>query len=75
MRNSVYDLVETLKDTPFLTENVLNELTFNYTRKNNFYSNKKYADLLRRAVKKGLILRVEAKSKYDKARFRYYLPQ
>ena len=74
MRNSVNQLVETLKHTPFLTENKLFELTFDYVR-GGWESNKKYADLLRRAMDKGLIVRVEAKSKYDKSRFRYYLPQ
>ena len=71
--NSVLDLVETLKRKPFLTENQLMEITYGYKRGRSFGSNKKYAQLLRRALENGLLSRIEVKSKADKARFRYYV--
>jgi hypothetical protein len=71
--NSVLELVDTLKKFPFLTENQLMEKTYGYRRGHSVFSNKKYADLIRRALYKGLISRVEVKLKTDKSRFRYYV--
>jgi len=56
-RNSVNDYVQFLTDNPgYYTENELHSHIFHYTR-GGFESNKKYADLLRRAWAKGLINR------------------
>ena len=71
--NSVLELVDTLKKFPFLTENQLMEKTYGYRRGHIGFSNKKYADLIRRALYKGLISRVEVKLKTDKSRWRYYV--
>ena len=54
-RNSVYDYVQFLTDNPgYYTENELHSHIFHFTR-GGFESNKKYADLLRRAWAKGLV--------------------
>jgi hypothetical protein len=54
-RNSVNDYVQFLTDNPgYYTENELHSHIFHFTR-GGFESNKKYADLLRRAWAKGLI--------------------
>lgn len=56
-RNSVNDYVQFLTDNPgYYTENELHSHIFHFTR-GGFESNKKYADLLRRAWAKGLISR------------------
>ena len=54
-QNSVKDLVSTLNQKPLLTENKLIQKTFGFKRGRDLGSNKKYADLVRRALNKGLI--------------------
>ena len=62
-RNSVKQIVDYLRQYNFQTETEIQENVFSYFR--NAYgqleSNKKYADLLRRGVQKGLINRVKHK--------------
>ena len=76
-RNSVNQMVEVLKQLGPMTENEITKKAFGYDRNTSFGSNKKYADMLRRGLKKGLIDRVEAYAGWDggyrsKARFVYY---
>jgi hypothetical protein len=70
-QNSVHQLVETLKEYPNygLTENDLMYKTFGYDRNTSSESNKKYADMLRRGMKNGLIRREE----YKPNRFKYFV--
>ncbi len=60
-RNSVKQIVDYLKQNNFQTESEIQENVFNYFRNETIESNKKYADLLRRGVQKGLISRVKHK--------------
>ncbi len=71
--NSVLELVDTLKKFPLLTENELMEKTYGYRRGRSLGSNKKYAQMLRRGVEKGLISRVELKSQASKCKFWYFV--
>ena len=80
--NSVQDMVEVLKVYGPMTENQINTKAFGYTRGASWGSNKKYADMLRRGMKKGIIDRVEIPSnainltrintKPTRARFIYF---
>jgi len=71
-RNSVNDYVEFLTDNPgYYTENELHSYIFHYSR-GGCESNKKYADLLRRAWAKGLINRRLVAGKVN--RFEWFLP-
>lgn len=58
-----------------LTENQLMLLAFGYERTAHGPSNKKYADMLRRALHKGIIKRVEAKVKGNRSTYFYYVPR
>ena len=62
-RNSVKQIVDYLKQNPNQTETEIQENVFGYYRYGyrQLESNKKYADLLRRGVAKGLIVRTEQK--------------
>lgn len=62
-RNSVKQIIEYLTDNPNQTETEIQENVFDYYRNHpsTLESNKKYADLLRRGVAKGLIFRTEQK--------------
>ena len=76
-RNSVKQITEFLIKYPFQTESEIQENVFDYFR--NAYgqleSNKKYADLLRRGLQKGLYKRFLWKKKSDSRNlYRYYVP-
>jgi len=80
--NSVHQMVEVLKRIGPMTENEIHQTAFGYDRNNSFGSNKKYADMLRRGMRKGLIRRVEMaqdgvnltriNTKPTRSRFIYY---
>ena len=70
-RNSVNQIVNYLKQNNFQTESEIQENVFNYFRNETWLSNKKYADLLRRAVSKGLVYRV--KHKKGRSQFVYFI--
>jgi len=73
--NSVHQMVEVLKRIGPMTENEIHQTAFGYDRNNSFGSNKKYADMLRRGLKKGIIGRMEWPKdaiKYGRAQFIYY---
>ena len=70
-RNSVHEIVDTLKKLGPMTETEVFKATFGYDRNNSMESNKKYADMLRRGMDKGLIARKE-ESGLGRARFVYY---
>lgn len=69
--NSVKQMVQVLKDRGPLTENDVNKAAFAYDRNTSFGSNKKYADMLRRGMQKGIIARIEADTN-SRAKFLYY---
>lgn len=71
--NTQQDLVDQLTKTPFLSETELMKAAFGYDRNNTWHSNKKYADLLRRAMKAGKIDRTTANKKGSRARYFYYV--
>ena len=74
-RNSVMEMVDALKRIGPMTENEINKAAFGYDRSRGFGSNKKYADMLRRGMKKGLIDRIEWPSnaiKYGRDKFIYF---
>jgi SOS response regulatory protein OraA/RecX len=70
-RNSVNQIVNYLKQNNFQTDSEIQENVFNYFRNETWLSNKKYADLLRRAVSKGLVYRV--KHKKGRSQFVYFI--
>ena len=71
--NSVHEIVDTLKKLGPMTETEVFKAAFGYDRNNSNSSNKKYADMIRRGVKRGLIDRVECKG-LGRAKFAYYAP-
>ena len=74
-RNSVKQIVEHLIKYPFQTETEIQEDVFDYYRNQTWESNKKYADLLRRGLQKGLYKRFLWKKKSDsRSLYRYYVP-
>ena len=74
-RNSVKQIVEHLIKFPFQTESEIQEDLFGYYRNETWESNKKYADLLRRGLQKGLYKRFLWKKKSDSRNlYRYYVP-
>ena len=70
-RNSVNQIVNYLKQNNFQTESEIQQNVFNYFRNETWLSNKKYADLLRRAVSNGLVYRV--KHKKGRSQFVYFI--
>ena len=75
INNSVQDMVEVLKVYGAMTENEINTKAFGYTRGASFGSNKKYADMLRRGMKKGIIGRIgfpDNAIKHGSAKFIYF---
>ena len=73
-RNSVHEMVDALKTVGPMTETEIFKAAFGYDRNNSMDSNKKYADMLRRGMKKGIIDRIEAEG-LGKAKFLYYAPR
>ena len=73
--NSVIQMVDALKRIGPMTENEIQKAAFAYDRNRSSQSNKKYADMLRRGLKKGIIGRMEWPKdaiKYGRAQFIYY---
>ena len=74
-RNSINQIIDVLKWKQFLTENEIMFVAFGYDRNDSRASNKKYADMLRRGMKKGLIDRMEWPSnaiKHGRSKFIYF---
>jgi hypothetical protein len=72
---SVKEIVEFLIKNPFQTESEIQENVFDYFRNETWESNKKYADMLRRGLSKGLYKRFLWKKKNDSRNlYRYYVP-
>ena len=74
MNNSVKEMIDVLETKPFLTENELTYEAFRYDRNTSRGSNKKYADMLRRGLRKGIIKRYSGLVRGKKAKYFYYLP-
>ena len=73
--NSVHNMVDVLKTVGPMTENEISKAAFGYDRNGSNGSNKKYADMLRRGMKKGFIDRIEWPSnaiKYGRDKFIYF---
>jgi len=73
--NSVHEMVDALKTIGAMTENDISKAAFGYDRNSCESSNKKYADMLRRGMKKGLIDRIEWPAnaiKHGRAKFIYF---
>jgi len=66
-RNSVHEMVDVLKRIGPMTENEINKAAFGYDRNTSFGSNKKYADMLRRGMRKGFISRQEVGPNFAKS--------
>jgi predicted transcriptional regulator len=74
-RNSVMEMVSVLKRIGPMNENEINKAAFGYDRNRSSSSNKKYADMLRRGMKKGLIDRISWPSNaiyHGRAKFIYF---
>ena len=75
-RNSINQIIDVLKWKQFLTENEIMFTAFGYDRNYSGASNKKYADMLRRGMAKGIIDRVEMKGWGDsRSKYLYYLKE
>jgi hypothetical protein len=72
MNNSVKQIVSYLKDNPFSSENQIINGAFSVAQG---YSNKKYKDMLRRGLRKGIINRKKVNLFNSKSRFFYYIPK
>ena len=74
-RNSQQDIVDYLKTTRFMTESEIQEDVWGYKRGESRESNKKYAEILRRALQSKKIKRIRMKIHgIDKRMvFRYYI--
>jgi hypothetical protein len=70
-RNSVNQIVEFLNKNNFSTESEIQKGVWGYFRNETGESNKKYADLLRRGLEKGLYYRV--KYTKNKSKFVYFV--
>lgn len=73
-QNSVKQIVDYLKANPFSSESQLQQGAFGYDRGSTWESNKKYADMLRRGMVKGIIARTEATVKGNKSKYFYFVP-
>lgn len=69
------EILDYLKDYPGASETEIQLDVWNYNRSTSWEANKKYADILRRALGKGVIKRLKVKLKdgSDKATYRYCL--
>jgi len=74
-RLSQQDVLNYLEDYPGASETEIQLDVWNYNRSTSWMSNKKYAEVLRRALRKGVIKRLKVKIKdgSDKATYRYCL--
>jgi len=69
---SVKEIVNFLKENNYKTESEIQEIVFGYYRNRGRESNKKYADMLRRGLEKGLYKRLLWRKKSDKRNLYYY---
>ena len=81
-RNKVQQMCACLSVNGAMSETQLLEEAFGYIRSTMLGSNKKYADMLRRGLKKGIIARQEVDSEFAKSlgyngntKFLYYAPE
>ncbi len=74
-RNSINQIIDVLKWKQFLTENEIMSTAFGYDRNYSRASNKKYADMLRRGMAKGIIDRIEMKHPANRSKYLYYLKE
>ena len=79
-RNSINQIIDVLKWKQFLTENEIMFAAFGYDRNHHGtqlgIANKKYADMLRRGMAKGIIDRVEMKkTPRNRSKYLYYLKE
>ena len=72
MSNSVKQIVDFLDTTVVASENTIMKAAFGYDRNNSRMANKKYADMLRRGLKKGLYNRAIIKVKGVRPRVFYF---
>ena len=70
--NSVKQIVDFLNLTVCASENTIMEQVFGYYRNSTWESNKKYADMLRRGLSKGLYRRFESNFPGVRSRVFYY---
>ena len=73
-QNSVQDIVTYVSKNPGKSENEIMQGSFGFDRNNDSTSNKKFADLLRRALSKGLIVRTK-KIDTGNTKYFYSLPE
>lgn len=75
MNNSIQSIYDFLDKNPFSTERDINEYVWNHFRGNpTSGSNKKYAEMLRRGLRKGTIKRKIILFQDELSKYFYYLP-
>jgi hypothetical protein len=74
---SVKEIQDFLIKNPYSSESQIQQQVFGYYRNLSWQSNKKYADMLRRGLNKGLYVRIEWRKKTGdtRSRFWYYVPE
>ena len=72
--NSVKTMVQVLKEVGPMTEREIQMTCFGYDRNRTWKSNKKYADMLRRGLSKGIIARIKTYTG-NQSRFMYDVPK
>lgn len=77
-RNKLEDIIIVLEEHGPLTENQIMVKAFNYDRNTSPWGNKKYADMLRRGMSKGLIFRYKIpphmEGDFGKSKYLYDTP-
>lgn len=73
--NNITKIISYLEQNPLTTENKIFNDVFQFDRHNSIYSNKRYADTLRLALRRGKIARTEVKVWGKKDRFYYFIPR
>ena len=64
--NSVQSIVDVLNEQQLLPESEIHRRAFDYDRSTSYGNNKKYADMLRRGLKKGLYKRMQFDKGFSK---------
>ena len=67
-------MVQVLKEVGPMTEREIQMTCFGYDRNRTWKSNKKYDDMLRRGLSKGIIARIKTYTG-NQSRFMYYVPK
>lgn len=66
--NSIKDAIAFLEENPFCSESTICQQVWGFYRGSSRESNKKYAEMIRRGVKRGDLIRVQVRENYRKCK-------